>query len=218
MTIERGRATLQLHERLTNEANQPLDMMWGHHIAFGLPFLQEGVWIDTSARQMLVHEAGEAFEPRRLQPGQTAAWPRALAGDGTPLDMSYVPPRTQASGREMAYLTDFDGPAWYAITNPSQRAGFALRWDSTVFRYLWLWQEFGAAGGYPWWRRTYTMALEPWTSYPTLGLPTAIERGTQLVLQPSQTITTRLVATAFSGIDRIAAVEVDGTVVAATKS
>jgi Domain of unknown function (DUF4432) len=218
MTIERGRATLQLDERLTNEANQPLDMMWGHHIAFGLPFLQEGAWIDTSARQLLAHEQSEAFEPRRIQPGQLVAWPHALAGDGTPLDMSHVPARTQASGREMAYLTDFDGPAWYALTNPSQRAGFALRWDSSVFRYLWLWQEFGATGGYPWWRRTHTMALERWTSYPTLGLPTAIERGTQLTLQPGQTIITRLVATAFSGVNRVGAVEADGAVVAATKS
>lgn len=216
MTIERGRATLILDERLTNEAGEAVDMMWGHHVAFGLPFLQEGARIDTSARRLLAHEQSEVFEPRRIQPGQTATWPQVSTADGSTLDMSQVPPRAQMSGREMSYLSDFDGPAWYALTSQHQQAGFALRWDSAVFRYLWLWQEFGAASGYPWWRRTYTMALEPWTSYPTQGLPTAVERGTQLTLQPGQTIATQLVATAFSGFDRVVGVEADGTVVGAT--
>jgi len=218
MTIERGRATLILDEQLTNEAGETVDMMWGHHVAFGLPFLQDGARIDTSARRLLAHEQSEVFEPRRLQPVQTANWPHALARAGTTLDLSQVPPRDQMSGREMAYLTDFDGPAWYALTSHSQRAGFALRWDPAVFRYLWLWQEFGAASGYPWWRRTFTMALEPWTSYPTQGLPTAVERGSQLTLQPGQTVMTQLHATAFSGFDRVATVEADGTVVGATEA
>jgi hypothetical protein len=123
MTIERGRAVLHLDERLTderltNEAGEPLDVMWGHHVAFGLPFMQRGAKVATSARQMFIDDALEGFEPRRLQVGQKTRWPFALGQDNTQtIDMSIVPPKAEASGREIAYLTDFDGPAWYAITN-----------------------------------------------------------------------------------------------------
>jgi hypothetical protein len=214
MTLERGRAALLLDERLTNEAGEPLDVMWGHHIAFGLPFLHQGAAISTSARRLLVHEELPGFAPRRLRPGQQVAWPLAAAHGEGRIDMSSVPPRAEASGREMCYLTDFDGPAWYAITSPALRAGFALRWDGGLFRYLWLWQELGGAGGYPWWGRAYTVALEPWTSYPTLGLPEAVARGTQLTLQPGQVVATRLVAAAFAGVDGVRGVAEDGGVVA----
>ncbi|MBA3947631.1 MAG: DUF4432 family protein [Herpetosiphonaceae bacterium] len=212
MTIERGRATLLLDERLCNEAGESLDVMWGHHVAFGLPFLQEGGMIATSARKVLAHEEMPGSTGRRLRAGQRSTWPMGNAEDGTPVDLRIVPPRTEALGREMAYLSDFDGPAWYAITNVQQQVGFAMRWDGDLFRYLWLWQELSGATGYPWWGRSYAVALEPWTSYPTLGLAEAVRRNTQLTLQPGQTITTRLAATAYQGLQAIAYVDEDGTV------
>src|SRR5262245_49270316 len=46
MTLLTGKAALFLDERLTNEAGESLDLMWGHHVAFGLPFLEEGALID----------------------------------------------------------------------------------------------------------------------------------------------------------------------------
>jgi galactose mutarotase-like enzyme len=212
MMLQRGRATLTLDERLTNEAGEPLDVMWGHHVAFGLPFLQDGATITTSGRRLLVHEDLAGFTPRRLVPGRETDWPFAAGQDGGTVDMSVVPARDAASGREMCYLTEFDGPAWYAISGPAHSAGFAMRWDGDLFRYLWLWQELGRASGFPWWGRTHAVALEPWTSYPTLGLPEAIRRDTQLTLQPGQTVETRLVATAYRSNGRVTGVAEDGAV------
>ncbi len=212
MTIERGRATLTLDEQLTNEAGEQLDVMWGHHVAFGLPFLEEGATITTSARRLLVHEEMSGFTPRRLALGRETDWPHAPGADGGMVDMSVVPARTTASGREMCYLTEFDGPAWYAIGSPALGAGFAMRWDGALFRYLWLWQELGRAGGFPWWGRAHAVALEPWTSYPTLGLAEAVRRGTQLTLQPGQTVVTHLLATAYQGSGQVTGVTEDGTV------
>ena len=63
------------------------------------------------------------------------------------------------------YLSDLpDG--WYAVTNPHVGVGFALRWETRVFPYLWLWRTLGPAGGYPWYGRTYTLGLEPFSSVP----------------------------------------------------
>ena len=50
LTLEAGKATLFIDEKLTNEARTHLDLVWGHHIAFGLPFLNEGAKITTNAR------------------------------------------------------------------------------------------------------------------------------------------------------------------------
>lgn len=215
MTLVKGKAALFLDERLTNEAGESLDMMWGHHVAFGLPFLEEGALIDTSARQLWV-EGGDSTPSRRLAPGQQTSWPIAQSSSGAPLDMSIVPPHSDQSSAEMAYLSGFDGPAWYAITNPTQRAGFGMHWDAAMFPYLWLWQEFGAGAGYPWWKRAYTMALEPWTSYPTHGLPGAVERGAQLTLAPGEQRTTQLVAVAYASDRHICLIDADGTVHPAT--
>ncbi len=215
MTLERGKAALVFDERLTNEAGEPLDVMWGHHIAFGLPFLHGGAKIDTSARRLLVHEEMPGFTPRRLEVGQQGAWPLAKGASGDLIDMSVLPPYAPPGGREMSYLVDFDGPAWYAITSPELQAGFAMRWDGNLFRYLWLWQELGSGTGFPWWGRTYTMALEPWTGYPTSGLPEAVARDAQLTLQAGQSITTRLVASAYSGVKQVSAVHEDGSVTGA---
>lgn len=212
MTLMRGSATLFLDERLTNEAREPIDCMWGHHVAFGLPFLAEGALIDTSARQLLVHEPMPGAAARRLAPGGQHPWPLAPARAGGMLDMSIIPPSAEAAGTEMAYLADFAGAPWYAITNQSQRFGFGMRWDGATFPYLWLWQEFYAGDGYPWWKGTYTVALEPWSSYPTSGLPAAIARGSQLTLAPGETRTTRLIATAYEASGRIAGIDEQGGV------
>ena len=86
-------------------------------------------------------------------------------------------------------------------------------WDADLFRWLWLWQELATGTGSPWWGRVYTVALEPWTSYPTLGLAEAVRRGTQLVVPPNGTVETSLVAVAFADDGRpVTGVEPDGTV------
>jgi hypothetical protein len=210
LSLEPGRAVLRIEEQLTNESGEPLHLMWGHHIAFGRPFLEDGAVIDAPACRFIVHEQMPGYEPRRFQPGATGDWPQVRAPDGTMVDASQVPAYGAAQAQEMAYLTDLtDG--WYAITNPTRQIGFGLHFDPSLFRYVWYWQELGdIAKGYPWWGRTHTVALEPWTSYPTNGLPEAIENGTALVLEPGEQIQTSLCAVAYEGIQRVARVAANG--------
>lgn len=210
MNIRDDRPALFLDERLCNESDEDLDLMWGHHVAFGRPFLDAGARIWTSARTIVAEDPMAGFEPRRVSPGHRGRWPLAVAPDGSAVDLSVVPAPSEAVGREMSYLSDFEGEAWYAIASAGQ--GFAMRWDAQVFKYLWLWQEFTPTGGYPWWKRVYTVALEPWTSFPTLGLPEAVRRGTQLVLPAGATRETSLVAASFAPAGRVSGVGADGTV------
>ena len=49
LTLRSGRAVLEIDERLTNLADEPMDVMWGHHPAFGPPFLDDTCRIDIAA-------------------------------------------------------------------------------------------------------------------------------------------------------------------------
>ncbi len=212
LSLKPERAVLSIQERLKNEGGTTLDIMWGHHIAFGLPFLEEGALIDTPAQIIQTHEPIPGFEPRRFQPSATGEWPSIPDPSGAPVDASAVPAHGEAPRQELAYLSQFsDG--WYAITNPVQQIGFGLRFDPRLFRYLWYWQHLDGAGqDYPWWGRAHVAALEPWTSYPSSGLNEALARGASLQLQPEQEIHTHLTAQAYTGYRRITAIGEDGQI------
>jgi len=62
-----------------------------------------------------------------------------------------------------------------------------------------MWQVYGGHNDYPWYGRTYNIALEPFSSYPPAGVPNAIQNGSALILMPNQVIETELVAIAFEG-------------------
>ncbi len=83
LSMQPGKAVLTIEERLVNEGGESMHLMWGQHIAFGRPFLDEDTVIDAPARRFLVHEAMPGYEPRRFQPGIAADWPFAPAPDGS---------------------------------------------------------------------------------------------------------------------------------------
>ena len=209
MTLSSDRPVLVVEETLTNESDEPVDAMWGHHVAFGRPFLDAGGKIHTSGRSVTVHDPLAGDQARRLTPGATGTWP-VLPGAAGPVDLSVVPAPDVEHAMEMCYVSDFDGPAWYAISGRS--TGFALRWDGDLFRYLWLWQDLESSGGYPGWGSIYAVALEPWTSFPTDGLAAAVQRGTQLVVPARGQIQTTLTAALFDPAGTVDLVDTDGTV------
>ena len=212
LTMEAGRAVLKLSERVTNEGGEPLHFMWGHHIAFGRPFLDEGVVMDIPAQRLVAHSEMAGFEPRRFQPGSESAWPQGLTPQGTLEDASRVPPFGALQAQELAYVSGLQA-GWYAITNPVRKVGFGMAFDPQVFRYIWYWQQMGnVAQGFPWWGRTHTAALEPWTSFPSNGLEEAVANGTARRLAPGESLATQLTAVAYTGLERVQAVQADGSV------
>ena len=212
LRMQTGRAVLEVEEQVTNESGEPLHFMWGQHIAFGRPFLDDGVIVDAPAKRLLVDPTKAGYEPRAYMPDGNFEWPNALTPEGKPVDASRIPPFGALKAQEMAYLTELmDG--WYAIRNPVQKLGFGVRFDNSLFRYIWYWQQLGnVAEGFPWWSRLHTVALEPWTSYPTGGLKEAIDNGTAVVLQPGETRKFNLKAVAFEGDAQVTNVTHDGDV------
>jgi hypothetical protein len=193
MTIEGASPVLRLTETFTNEAGESIDIMWGHHIAYGLPFLSHGARISTSARAIEAHTAATDGPNRLSRNGAYGDWPMLAGPDGTPFDTSVVPAYADAHGSDVFYLSNFaDATAWYSLYSDYHRLGVAVAWDATVFSHVWQWHEFSRAGGFPWWGRVHAFALEPWCGYPTDGLSAVSAKGNQRVMQAGEVIETFL--------------------------
>lgn len=208
VTLRTGSATVHLDETVTNEGAVPLHVMWGQHPCFGAPFLDENCVIEAPARTVVTPEP-PVFAVGRARPGRWQ-WPIVPGVDGDEIDLSRV--LAPSSGvHDGAYLTDFTS-GWCAIVNRPLRLGVALTWPVEVFPWMWLWQVYGGQSEAPSYGRTYTVALEPFTSFPN-DLSSAIEAGTSLLLEPGQTVPARLGVTVFEGDRHVERIDREGNVI-----
>ncbi|MBZ0295694.1 MAG: aldose 1-epimerase [Anaerolineae bacterium] len=203
MRLEGDRLSIQ--GKVTNHAGEPMDYMWSHHPAFGAPFLSAACRIDTGARHFRTDDSYVGFN-NPLTLDTTYDWP--LAGD---YDLSRVP-GPESNCDVMTYLTDFES-AWYAITNTEMGVGVGMAWPKEMFPYAWFWQELNGSSGFPFYKNSYVMAIEPASSIPGGGLVNVMEKtGTHRTLQPGESAETTLQVVFYeskSGVEHIAP---DGTV------
>ncbi|HVL81086.1 MAG TPA: DUF4432 family protein [Actinomycetota bacterium] len=183
ISVSSGRPELVVDERVVNVGAEDLEIMYGHHIVFGPPFLDEGCLVDLPGGRVSVHD--EVWPTSRLAPGATGDWP--VVGD---VDLSRVP-GPDARSHDLAYVTGLP-EGRYTVTNPGRGVTVTVRFDERLFRHLWVWQSYGGGHGYPWWGRTYNLGLEPFTSYPNRGLAEAVANGTALLVPAGGAIETRL--------------------------
>jgi len=209
LRLRAGVAALFFEERIVNEGCEEMECMWGHHPAFGHPFLDSSCRIDVPATRVEVHSPLTGGT-NRLAPGATFdSFPIVKDIDGNDFDLSAVPP-PEAKTSEMCYLLGLDD-GWYALTNTRRKVGFGMRWDKKLFPVVWLWEVFGGGFGYPWYGRTYNLALEPWTSFPG-GMANALARDTTLKLKAGESRETKLLACAYDGVSRVSKIKDDGSV------
>jgi galactose mutarotase-like enzyme len=180
--------TLKMTSTLTNETSRPLPVMWGQHLAFGAPFIGPGAFVELPAGTTYVADHREVDATRRRSNGQAGLWPDIFDRDGGASKMDVLPPRGTAS--DLHYLEPPEG--WYRLTSSDRSIGVRVQWDLTTQPYLWLWQEYGATTGYPWWASEYLIGLEPWTSTPGSGLAEAVATETALYLEPGASRSTSL--------------------------
>jgi galactose mutarotase-like enzyme len=192
LRMERGSASLEISETVTNEGRHPMEFMWGHHPAFGEPLLSGETVVTTGARTARLHPGDD---PESRFAGDVVAEPSSVPGrSGEPIDILRIPaPGDVAS--DMFYLTDME-EGFYALTNTRLGLGFGMEFDPEVFPCLWYWIACNAPGGAPFHGRSYTVALEPFTSWPAI-LTNAIANGTQRELAPGASLSTTLRAGMF---------------------
>lgn len=174
-------AGFRFDERLRNLSAVPVRAMWGHHITFGPPFLEPGSVISVPDGITVTPQAAPiGAAGRRLATMTPFPWPLDPANG---VDLSVVPERGTPS--DQAYLSGFDPDgAWYEVRRQTDGIGARIEWDGRAMPFLWFWQEFGAPAGYPWYGRNDTVGLEPFSSFPNLGIAEAVGNGTALTLAP----------------------------------
>ncbi|SRR5579884_1091275 len=205
MRLAAGEPLLLLEERLTNEGAEPMDFMWGHHPAYGPPFLSGACVLDLPRARFIAH-TGQIYPERSWLPdGGAWDWPLVTGKDGQQHDLSRIPgPESQVNN--LGYAVDL-AEGWYGLTNTELGLGIGLVWPKEVFSCIWVWQELNSSLGYPWYGRAYVMGLEPWTSYPGSGLVEALAAGTARCLEPGESLEGELRAVFYEsqrGIRRIA--------------
>lgn len=207
LRIEKGNPMLYMAETVTNLSSETIEFMWGHHPAIGAPFLKEGVRLFVPASNAEIHTPKFAASGI-MTPGAEFEWPNAIV-DGKTIDLSVVQ-GPEAGFAELIYLKGLS-KGWYAVLDPKQRLGLGFAWPKEVFPYLWFWLVYGRAPGYPWWDRTYCIALEPWTSFPN-SLPKVIERGNQAVIKGGGSLTVQLNTVVINGLESVTDIELNGKV------
>jgi len=207
MSLKREVAALFIRERLVNESAGEFAMMWGHHPAFGEPFVDDSCVVQTPAKKVEVM----AFHRNGLwEPGGDYDFPMVKNQRTNEVqDITRVLSR-EARSVDVVFFKELD-EGWYGLTNQNLGVGIGMAWDKDLFKYLWMWQVYGGHDDYPWYGRTYNCALEPFTSYPPAGVKNAIDNGTALIMQPGETIETELVAVAYEG-EGVKRITLDGVV------
>jgi Domain of unknown function (DUF4432) len=207
MSLRRAEPALFLEERLVNESAGEFAVMWGHHPAFGPPFLDDSCVVHASARRVDVL----AFHENGLwEPGEDYDFPNVPnRRTGELEDVTRVRPRETGSVDVIRFKDLGEGSC--GLTSQRLRVGIGLAWDPDLFRSLWMWQVYGGHHDYPWYGRTYNCALEPFTSWPPAGVANALANGTARVMQPGEAIETELVAVVYEG-EGMKRVRLDGVV------
>lgn len=208
LSLRRNEAVLKISERVTNEGGQEVDFTWGHHPAFGHPFIDEHCRVDLPPCRIRTF-ADLTPSTSRLKPDQTSDWPFAQGLNGETIDLSQIPGLDTAA-HDMPFLEGIaDG--WYAVTNTSIGVGFGLRYPADLFKVLWFWQVYRGGRDYPWWSATYNIALEPCATLPVLAKAAAA--GDALKLGAGESREAELLAVAYEGAEGVSGITPSGKVV-----
>lgn len=184
-----GDPVMRVKERVTNEGSTENKFMWGHHPAYGPMFLEEGCYIQPPEGATGVTDETDAGALAPLALGKPFAWPDAPLRDGGTMDVSTVPGiETKLA---MSFLLKDFKDGGYRLVNPKKKLAVEMKWDAKQFPFIWVWAPYGGLEGYPWYGRTYTLAIEPWSSFPD-HMDKAIENGTAVSIPAGGTIETEL--------------------------
>lgn len=163
-TMELDSYGFSISQSVTNTGLLPLEFMWGHHPAFGFPFIEKGVTIELAGRpdvSVLPETIGENCP---FDGAVSGKWPMLPGRDGKPVDVSVTAAMSDKVYFECVASGLEDGE--YRIFNPVKDIGVRMEWDKEVFPYLWIWGMYGGHQSAPWFGRAYTLAVEPWSSLP----------------------------------------------------
>ena len=200
ISISSDNSYIDFEEKIINEGNVEFKFMWGHHPAIGKPFLSEHCFINLPKNLSgLTHNVH--YNPTDILPlNKEFKWPYLIDLNNHKLNLSEVfAPEARTDFRIVLYGFD---EGWFAITNPKLKIGFGLKWDASIFKYLFIWFSYCGWLNYPYYGRCYTVAPEFLSAVPD-NLEEVINLGRELNLKPGESLTTKYTAIVYKSDKRI---------------
>lgn len=188
MSLQRGSARMILDEELLNLGEEELPYQWGHHPSFGPPFLEAGCVLELPPCSVTEPEYAKPLR-RRFAINQSGTFPHLETIHSEPGRVDAVLPKESRTEDVLLFSGFREGVC--NLQNPNQQLQVCLRWDATVFPYLWCWQAYGGSYGYPYYGRLYTLAIEPFNS-PIEPLSEVVKGGIARMLGPGESIDSHL--------------------------
>ncbi|QNK54444.1 DUF4432 family protein [Paenibacillus sp. PAMC21692] len=167
-------AIFRINEKITNESpTVELQANWGHHLAYGKPFLTEATKVELSEGAVVCNPVS----------GESWSWPYAKQ-DGQSIDLSQM--AAPGTERDLLYI---EAPDYrYKLRRPEDGICLNVSWDGNTWPYLWYWQNFQPASGAPFYGCEYNIGLEMFNVIPKLTLAEAAEAGQAIVFPPRHTV------------------------------
>lgn len=184
VTLAADAPAMRVDEIVVNEGAATERAMWGQHLAFSPPFAGPGDVVEIAEGARVVPHPGELPGGRRVATDREHRWPLATGPDGATVDLSVLPPA--GAPTEMLYLTGLREGRYGLRTGHGLR--LVVEWDVERLPWLWLWQEAGATQEPPWNGTAWFAGIEPFSSYPSAGLPEAVANGTALTIPPESSV------------------------------
>jgi galactose mutarotase-like enzyme len=210
LRLKRESSVLEMDEEITNEGKEDLPYMWGHHPSFGENILDDSCRIDLPAGKVETYSKVQDKISSQFAPETKGKWPFLKNIKGELIDNSKVLPASKKT-HDLLFISGLKA-GWYALTNTKKKLGIGMSWDEKLFPYVWFWQVYGGGSGYPWYGRTYNIALEPWTSWPNDGVEVAVKNGTAPILKAGKTIKTNFSAVVYCGKKKVSLIDRKGNV------
>jgi len=161
-------ATVRIEETVRNEAPVPIEFNWGHHLAFGPPFLDTGTKVEFAPGSIVLNAAT----------GERSEWPAAPGKEPNDLSAMAQP----GTPRPLLAVETPEGA--YRLRHGGKPVALEVRWDRNVWPYVWYWQNFAADPDAPFFGCEYNIGLEPFNVPPKWTLAEASARGAALRLEP----------------------------------
>jgi len=200
VTIKSEASHIEFEETVRNEGDEPFSMMWGHHPAYGKPFLDEQCFIDLPAGASGLTYQTDFSGNSPFDCGVEFTWPMAPDKEGKLVDVS----RPMPPDRKTAFNVYIRGlrEGWYAITNPGLAIGIGMHWELRVFPYLLIWNVYRGFFNSPFFGRTYNIALEPYSAIPD-NLDEVIRLGRDIRLDPLHELSTKFAVIVYEAKGRV---------------
>ena len=192
--IREGESSLEIQQKVTNLGSVSQEFMWGHHPAFGWPFLDENTKLYLNGTPTVTVPNSSIGQNCPYDKETKGQWPTLIGKNGESIDMSRACSHEDKTLVKYAISNLQDGK--YLLVNEKTGYGIEMEWDLSTFKYLWVWGMYCGHEGYPWFGRAYTMAVEPWSSV-SGDFETAKAEGDTLHLDPGESMKTSITARLF---------------------